>query len=137
MAVYVVGIDGSDTAARAAARARELAAASGATIHVVCAYAENRTVTIDPDPKSSSALAAAERVVEAEVESLRKAGVGATSAVAEGGPADVLLDEAARIGADMIVVGNRRMQGVSRVLGSVANKVAHHAPCDVLIVKTV
>ena len=39
--------------------------------------------------------------------------------------------------ADVIVVGNRRMQGVGRLLGSVANEVAHNAPCDVFIVKTV
>ena len=45
--------------------------------------------------------------------------------------------EAERLEADVIVVGNRRMQGVSRLLGSVANEVAHNAPCDVLIVKTV
>ena len=37
----------------------------------------------------------------------------------------------------MIIVGNRRMQGMGRLLGSVANEVAHNAPCDVLIVKTV
>jgi nucleotide-binding universal stress UspA family protein len=36
----------------------------------------------------------------------------------------------------MIVVGNRRMQGIGRVLGSVANSVAHNAPCDVYIAKT-
>ena len=42
-----------------------------------------------------------------------------------------------RVGADMIVVGNRRMQGVQRILGAVANDIAHHAQCDVLVVKTV
>jgi nucleotide-binding universal stress UspA family protein len=36
----------------------------------------------------------------------------------------------------MIVVGNRRMHGIGRVLGSVANSVAHNAPCDVYIAKT-
>jgi nucleotide-binding universal stress UspA family protein len=36
----------------------------------------------------------------------------------------------------MIVVGNRRMRGIGRVLGSVANSVAHNAPCDVYIAKT-
>ena len=49
----------------------------------------------------------------------------------------MLIEEAARTHADVIVVGNRRMQGVKRVLGAVASDVAHHAPCDVLIVKTV
>lgn len=37
----------------------------------------------------------------------------------------------------MIVVGNKRTQGLSRVLGAVAGEIAHNAPCDVLIVKTV
>ena len=39
-------------------------------------------------------------------------------------------------GADLIVVGSKGMQGARRVLGSVPNKISHHAPCDVLIVNT-
>ena len=42
-----------------------------------------------------------------------------------------------RIGADLIVVGNKGMKGVRRVLGSVPNSVAHQANCSVLIVDTV
>ena len=41
------------------------------------------------------------------------------------------------VGADLIVVGNRGMKGVRRVLGSVPNSVAHSANCSVLIVDTV
>jgi nucleotide-binding universal stress UspA family protein len=52
-------------------------------------------------------------------------------------PADALLDEAEAWKADMIVVGSVGMRTRTRfVLGSVPNKVAHHAPCDVLIVDT-
>jgi nucleotide-binding universal stress UspA family protein len=52
-------------------------------------------------------------------------------------PADALLDEAEAWKAGLIVVGSVGMQSRSRfVLGSVPNKVAHHAPCDVLIVDT-
>ena len=37
----------------------------------------------------------------------------------------------------MIVVGNKGMQGSRRfLLGSVPDKVSHHAPCSVLIVRT-
>lgn len=82
-------------------------------------------------------MQAAERVVADQLEEYRRAGVDATTAIGEGKPAKVLLEEAVAVGAEMIVVGNRRMQGVSRVLGSIANEVAHHAPCDVYIVKTV
>jgi nucleotide-binding universal stress UspA family protein len=59
-----------------------------------------------------------------------------TYAAARGKPAEALVDEAARSGAQLIVVGNRRMHGLGRVLGSVANSVAHNAPCDVYIAKT-
>ena len=56
--------------------------------------------------------------------------------MAEGKPADVLLDAARDVEAELIVVGNRRMQGLSRVLGAIANEIVHRAPCDVLLVKT-
>ena len=39
-------------------------------------------------------------------------------------------------GANQIVVGNRGMHGMTRVLGSVPNKVSHRASCNVLIVAT-
>ena len=55
---------------------------------------------------------------------------------ARGKPAEALIAEAERTNALMIVVGNRRMQGIGRLLGSVANSVAHNAPCDVYIAKT-
>ena len=55
---------------------------------------------------------------------------------ATGKPADVLVQEAKRLEADIIVVGNRRMQGAGRVLGAIASAVARNAPCDVYIVKT-
>jgi nucleotide-binding universal stress UspA family protein len=51
-------------------------------------------------------------------------------------PADALLQVAEAASADLIVIGNRGMHGVSRVLGSVPNKVSHRARCNVLIVAT-
>ena len=40
-------------------------------------------------------------------------------------------------GADLIVVGNKGMTGAKRfLLGSVPNKVSHHAPCSVMIIRT-
>ncbi|WP_455217551.1 universal stress protein [Kaarinaea lacus] len=35
---------------------------------------------------------------------------------------------------DLIVIGNHGRHGISRLLGSTANAVLHHAPCDVLTV---
>ena len=53
-----------------------------------------------------------------------------------GDPADAICEVAAEVGADVIVVGNKGMNGVRRVLGSVPNSVAHQAPCSVLIAFT-
>lgn len=69
-------------------------------------------------------------------DSLRSDDLIVSHSVVRSRPADALLKEAARVEADMIVVGNRRMRGVGRVLGSVANSVAHNAPCDVYIANT-
>jgi nucleotide-binding universal stress UspA family protein len=62
---------------------------------------------------------------------------GAETAVASGPPAEVLLSEADRLGADLLVVGSVGMSGARRfMLGNVPNKVSHHADTDLLIVKT-
>jgi len=139
MTVYVVGTDGSDTAAKAAERASELALVTGASVHVVCAYTHRGTTTVQAgsDVYFISALTEAEEVATKQAAALRLAGVTATTAAVDGKPATVILDEAERVRADLIVVGNKRMQGVQRILGAVANDIAHRAQCDVLIVKTV
>lgn len=61
----------------------------------------------------------------------------ATTIVASGPPAEVLIAETDRIAADLLVVGSVGMSGARRfLLGSVPNKVSHHASRDLLIVKT-
>jgi nucleotide-binding universal stress UspA family protein len=66
------------------------------------------------------------------------AGVGEVETHArQGDAADAILDVAEEQGADLIVIGNKGMTGAKRfLLGSVPNKVSHHAPCSVLIVRT-
>ena len=50
--------------------------------------------------------------------------------------ADGIVNVAQEEQADLIVVGNKGMKGVRRVLGSVPNDVAHKATCSTLIVQT-
>lgn len=53
----------------------------------------------------------------------------------DGDAAREIISTAHRIGADLIVVGRRGLSGISElVLGSVSQKVLHHAPADVLTV---
>ena len=62
---------------------------------------------------------------------------GAEVVVTDGPPADVLISETDRLNADLLVVGSVGMRGARRfLLGSVPNKVSHHAPCNVMIVRT-
>jgi nucleotide-binding universal stress UspA family protein len=141
----VVGTDGSETAAKAVREAAELARTVGASIELVCAYEpvpsqrlrqEARDVPqdlqwmVNPREDVEATLREASEVVEA-------AGVPVTGYAREGDPADAILDVAEERGADLIVVGNKGMTGAKRfLLGSVPNKVSHHAPCSVLIIRT-
>lgn len=137
--IVIVGVDGSDTAQKAAEAAAELAAALGARLHVVTAYddPEYEVIEVGSDQFVVSGADTAHQTAQSAANALGVRPEEVTVAAVEGSPADVLLAQAKRLDARMIVMGNRRMQGVSRVLGSVAAKVSHHAPCDVYIVKTV
>jgi len=69
--------------------------------------------------------------------SLRESGIDVETHAREGDPADAILDVAEEERADLIVVGNKGMTGAKRfLLGSVPNKVSHHAPCSVMIIRT-
>ena len=64
-------------------------------------------------------------------------GLAVTTAALEGKPGEALVRAADKLGAELIVVGNKRVQGVAgRVLGSIARDVASHASCDVYVAHT-
>lgn len=132
----VVGIDQSGTSANAAAVAAEMAGALGVNLHLVTCAEKSKATNL----KVGSDLFHTDWVTEARLfleAAARKLGYEqVTVAVESGNPATALCDEARRLDARMIVVGNRRVQGVARVLGSVAGDVLKHASCDVLIVDT-
>jgi nucleotide-binding universal stress UspA family protein len=134
----IVGVDGSATAGKAAEVARDLAAALDARLHVVSAFDTDRTEVFGSgsDRWIVSDAGEAEKVARDVATGLAGGGLNITYAAARGKPAEALIREADRVEARMIVVGNRRMQGLGRVLGSVANSVAHSASCDVYIANT-
>lgn len=136
--VILVGVDGSDTSRKAARTAAELAARTGATLHILTAFdkAEVEKVQVGHDVWVITSADGAEQVANRAAEELRDITPNIESSPLYGKPAEALIEEAKRLDARLIVVGNKRMQGVKRVLGSVANSVSHNAPCDVYIVKT-
>ena len=121
---------------RAALAAAELAAKCGVTLHVVTGVTKRggSTVTAGSDTWHVDPLSDAEQLLAALKSELPAPNI--TTAVLMGDPATSLCDEAKRLDAEMIIVGNRRVQGMSRILGSVAMDVARAAPCNVLIVHT-
>lgn len=139
----VVGTDGSTRALDAVRRAGELASIAGATVHLVAAcrpYSNAEMTRIHQElPEEfhemvSPRLDAVERLTEAS--SLLPASTNVVEHEMSGDPADSILAIAESVSADLIVVGARGISAVERfVRGSVSTKVAHHSPCDVLIVE--
>jgi nucleotide-binding universal stress UspA family protein len=141
----VVGTDGSETASAAVRHAAQLAKAFGARLTVVTAYVQTPGGSADASDVPDELRWMVTDVVGAE----ERAGAGKSVAaevgltdvrtrVGKGDPAEMLIEAAEDTGGDLIVVGSKGMASASRfVLGSVPNKVSHHAPCDVIIVHTV
>ena len=141
----VVGTDGSDTAAEAVHHAIELAQLSGAKLEIVSAYEPIPQQRLKEEGSGapgdvSHAVNAREDVQFVLDKAAAEAKNGKVEVVThprEGDPADAILDVAEENGADLIIVGNKGMTGAKRfLLGSVPNKISHHAPCDVWIART-
>jgi nucleotide-binding universal stress UspA family protein len=141
----VVGTDGSSTAQEAVRQATELAKALQATVYLVSAYEPVSQGRLRDEreqvPQDAQWMINAREDVDA---TLKEAGAGIEESglrveryAREGDPADAILDVAEEQQADLIVVGNKGMTGAKRfLLGSVPNKVSHHAPCSVMIIRT-
>ncbi|MDX1691504.1 MAG: universal stress protein [Acidimicrobiia bacterium] len=137
----VVGVDGSEQALRAAQVALSLARQRDARLYLV-------TVVRPPEgwwgivgsPPPADALAssmseAQQSILDVTVGRLDLEGVDHVATEEIGEPAAALADVARDTEADLLVVGRRGAGFVERlVMGSVADRVAHYAPCPVLIV---
>ena len=136
----VVGADDSPTAAEAVQQAIEMVKLTGGRLHIVTAYKPQQfasgTSGVDQFLKSLGSNHLADSLLAELGSRARIAGVDAETHARTGAPADAICEVATQVKADVIVVGNKGMTGVRRVLGSVPNSVAHQAPCAVLIAFT-
>lgn len=118
----IVGTDGSPTAAKAVARAVSVAESTGATLTIMTAAREAR----------------GRRIVDEAVAAHSDSSATIDTLVVDRDPVSALI-EAARDGDyDLVVVGNKGLTGVGRFfrLGAVPNKLSHHLPSSLLIVRT-
>ena len=157
----LVGTDGSPTATKAVQAAAGLAARLGVKPTVVCVYeppTEDELKRLRSDPNDPIAqwkpdrtvrdtpeefkwriagAAQAEDVLERAASHAAQAGAEAEVRAVEGSPAETLINLAEDEGFDLIVVGNVGMRGSKRfMLGNVPHRISHHAPTDVLILRT-
>ena len=136
---WIVGVDGSPYAARAARWARGNAGPDVAEIRLVTAWSIPPLAFCSPmagmHPDLGRRLrASAQEVVERAANEIGAAdGIRLVTDVVRGRSSQALLTTAE--GADLLVVGSRGQTGFQAfTLGSTAARVAAHAPCPVAVV---
>lgn len=135
----VLGTDGSEDALLAAAAAAELAATFNSRVTIVSVYSPVPVPAYDITGYS---------LLDEEIRTVQKSVTGRTAVPFKergiayetchevGNAAAEILRVAEREKADLIVLGSRGLGGVKAfLLGSVSDRVAHHAHCPVLIVR--
>lgn len=152
MRTIITGVDSSQTALTAAEKAAELAASFDAELYVFSAYSINSAVAIQTAKSGNMATKTSEayqRLAHGQAAAAQEAADSVAAILrniwpklqvkayaVEGQPAEVLVQQANKLNADAIVVGNKKAQGFSRILGSISRNVAAEAKCDLYIVNT-
>lgn len=136
MTKILVAVDGSDASRRAAQLGLELTGGLGAELHFMTVVRNKKIDEIESggDHWSISGADRAEvklREFILELDPQVKYGIISLS----GKASEMIPAEAKRLGADILVLGNKRMQSIKRVLGSVAQDILREPPCNVLLAK--
>jgi len=140
MTRMLVAVDGSPYALEAVRHSIALAH-RGLRVTVVLAQVQEEATflelaTQDADAIANAALEAGEHLMASAVAQLQAAGVPFETEVALGEPGTTLVDMAARLQCDGIVVGARGMGALRRALmGSVSQAVLNHSHLPVTVVK--
>lgn len=137
----VVGVDGSEQSVRAARVAAGLAHLKGCKLHIVTVVRppEGWWGVVGSPPPADALSASMERaqrsILDATVAALDLEEIDVVVTEEIGDPATSLSQYCEDVGAGLLIVGRRGAGMVERlVLGSVADRLAHHAPCALMIV---
>ncbi len=129
----VVGYDGSDPARRALERAAEL---GGGAVITIVSVVPQRVTSLGPEPLDPVDVEEHARQLAEAGERLAARGVESRGVEGYGDPVRVILDEAKRAEADLVVVGSHDKTLVQRIVhGSVSSELVRKADCDVLVVR--
>ncbi len=134
-------MDGTDTCAKSFSMAADLAHKFGAEILILTVQSPYEFQD-HPDPvvrKEFEAFqyqAISERILEIAKSKFEDTGIPVTTHVIQGNPAHEIIEFADKQSCDMIIMCTHGMGTVKRfMLGSVTNKVVHHASVPVLVVR--
>lgn len=140
--LYVVGVDGSEWSSRAADRAINLAAQTGADVSLVYAFEYNRgnplatrgiiPETIDKQLEEENIITT---ILQPMIDNAKSPSVAVSCNVLWGDPVEKIHDFVKVEKAAMVFVGRRgRSRFADLILGSVANKLAHQSGVPVVLV---
>lgn len=138
----LVGVDGSKESLEASRFAQGLAEQTNAEITYVLAIEPPQVIPVGPlsgyvmtaATQSEADLAKTHAFLKSLVSD--RPSIKSTTRVDFGKPAETLCQVASTLGVDLIVVGARgHNAGVRLILGSTSDRVVHHAPCPVLVVR--
>lgn len=139
----LLGYDGSESGQQALLGSREIAQWSQAELVLVAVMLMPIAALSPEGGLYDPAVEEVEReryraILEAGVQRLAQAGLQARGEVVSGDPVQELAKAAARLQADLIVVGHKHLDGWAARWwrGSVSKHLIEHAPCSVLVVIT-
>jgi universal stress protein A len=132
-------VDFSDASRKAVQYAREFASNMGAAVYLLNVV-EPRPMAVDITlnyvPLEEDLEKAAAEDLKVILQEFLHSGLKAECAVEFGNPPDVILDKAAELDVNLLIMGSHGKKGLSRlIMGSVAETVVRKAHCPVLIVK--
>jgi nucleotide-binding universal stress UspA family protein len=136
----VAAVDGSEQSVGAARTAVEIARGTGTEVTFISVVRPPEgwwgLEGSPPSPEVlAEAVASGSRELESVVSGLDTTGVVFETVNELGDPASSIIALCERIDADLLLIGRRGAGLVERMmLGSVADRLAHHAPCPVMII---
>lgn len=140
--LYLVAVDGSEWAERAANRAIHLAAKAGAKVKLISVIdaLELQPINVEglaltPMLKAQENSRVEQKIFAPLVGNAQDLGVNVSTEVLWGDPVEVLLEKVKAEHASMVFVGRRgRSRLADILLGSVANKLAHQVGVPIVLV---